>query len=135
MRLKRTHARRSLISLVSMIDVLMILLIFFMVTSTYLNLDMVPMAESADQPAGAAPGGTAVLIRLAADGVAHVQGQPLDAAALTVLLKARLAVDPATPVIVLPSGAASTQALVAVMDVATQAGAAGLRILRLEARP
>jgi hypothetical protein len=32
-------------SLVAMIDVLMILLFFFMVTSTYLDLDMVPLVE------------------------------------------------------------------------------------------
>ena len=31
-----------------MIDVLLIMLVFFMVTSTYLNLDMIPMAQSSD---------------------------------------------------------------------------------------
>ena len=40
--LTRPSRPRALISLVPMIDVMLILLVFFMVTSTYLNLDMIP---------------------------------------------------------------------------------------------
>ena len=61
---------RAVISLVPMIDVLLILLVFFMVTSSYLNLDMIKMVEPAgagapSQPTSAA---TPLMIRLAADG-------------------------------------------------------------------
>ena len=134
--LTRPSRPRALISLVPMIDVMLILLVFFMVTSTYLNLDMIPAvrSEQGGAAARAEPAGT-VMIRLGADGVPTVQGRPLDASALADLLSARLAGEPLTQVLVLPSGAASTQALISVMDVATRAGATRLRVIRLEARP
>lgn len=137
MRIRRSNTRTAQISLVSMIDVLMILLIFFMVTSTYLELGMIPMAEQRDDPARqpvAASGGT-LLIRLGPDGVPRVQGQPQTPQALTALFAAHMATAPAAPVMVLPSGNASAQSLVTVLDLATLSGVQNLRILRLEARP
>lgn len=136
MRLVRPKPPRAMISLVSMIDVLMILLIFFMVTSTYLDLKMVPMAESAEAPGTSAPGSAeTLLIRLGPDGKPRVRGQVLEPPALTALLQSRLASNPATSVIVLPSGQADAQALVALMDAATRAGAVRMQILRLEPGP
>lgn len=139
MQLSRSKPHRSLISLVSMIDVLMIMLVFFMVTSTYLNLDMMPMAENADTPETAPSSGTdasdVVLIRLAEDGTAFVQGRPLAGAQLSGLFADRLAQMPELRVIVLPSGGAPTQALVTLMDTATRAGVSRLRVIRLEALP
>lgn len=139
MQLSRSKPSRSLISLVSMIDVLMILLVFFMVTSTYLNLDMVPMAEKAEDPAFSttSEGGSSdvLLIRLAADGTAFVQGSALADQSLVSLIRQRLVQAPDMQVIVLPSGGATTQALVTLMDGATRAGVTKLRVIRLEARP
>ena len=135
--LKRPAPRRNLVSIVSMIDVMMILLFFFMVTSSYLNLDMVPaLQKSEDAPADAppvpAPGTPAtLLIRIAADGTAVVRGQTLDAAALTAVLKDRLTADPFTPVVLFPSGGAELQALITVMDIVTKAGAVRVRVIRL----
>ena len=136
--LKRPAARRSLISVVSMIDVMMILLFFFMVTSTYLNLDMVPALQKSDAGAGpaSAPGQDATLmIRLAADGRAMVGGQVMAGADLTALLAARIAADPLTPVVLFPSGGAHLQDLIAVMDIVTRAGAVRVKVIRLEAEP
>lgn len=135
---KLGRPRRSgpLISLVPMIDVMLILLVFFMVTSTYLNLDMIPAIRQQERAGGSGPasGGT-VLIRLAADGVPVTQGRALSHDSLSALLTERLADDPLTQVLVLPSGAATTQALITVMDTATRAGAVRLRVIRLEAQP
>ncbi|TDK53030.1 ExbD/TolR family protein [Antarcticimicrobium luteum] len=136
--LKRPTRPRALISLVPMIDVMLILLVFFMVTSTYLNLDMIPAARRAEAP-GAPPSGPGesgtVMIRLGADGVPVLRGRAMGGAALTAALAGVLAETPLAQVIVLPSGAATTQALVSVMDAAAQAGAVRLRVVRLEARP
>ena len=134
--LKRPAPRRSLISVVSMIDVMMILLFFFMVTSTYLNLDMVPALQKSDEAPGpsTSPGeATTLMIRIAADGQAMVGGQTFDAAALSALLKDRLAADPLTPVVLFPSGAAHLQDLIGVMDVVTRSGAVRVRVIRIEA--
>jgi len=139
MRIRRAQAQSAPISLVSMIDVLMILLIFFMITSTYLELGMIPMAGSKDAPlpqsADPAAGGTTLLIRLGPDGTSRVKGRAQDADSLTGLLRAHLARHPGGTVMVLPSGNATAQALVSLLDVVTAAGVQNLRILRLEAAP
>lgn len=137
MTLNRPSRPRALISLVPMIDVMLILLVFFMVTSTYLNLDMIPAVKpsegSADSTAPA-PAGT-LMIRLGADGVPVLRSTGLDQDTLRATLSAAVAEEPLTRVMILPSGAARTQALITVMDTAALAGVTRLRVLRLEASP
>ncbi|NVK14200.1 MAG: biopolymer transporter ExbD [Rhodobacteraceae bacterium] len=137
MTLNRPARPRALISLVPMIDVMLILLVFFMVTSTYLNLDMIPAVKPSE---GAATGGSqspagTLMIRLGADGVPVLRGAELDADTLRSTLSTAVANEPLTQVVILPSGAAQTQALVTVMDAAALAGVTRLRVLRLEAAP
>lgn len=139
MKLTRHHTERPLISLVPMIDVMLILLVFFMVTSTYLNLDMIPFVErSEEMPSAAAdtatgPGST-LLVRIAADGRPHVRGQALEGAALQSFVAARLEDNPFLSVVLLPSTRARTQDLVTAMDLLTSAGVARIRLMQLEAR-
>ena len=139
--IRRRSRPPLLITVVPMIDVLMILLIFFMVTSSYLNLNMVP-AVQADDPTGAEsppPATTTpvptLLVRLGADGVAVIGGQSLDLDGLQSTVAERLQIAPDTPVVVLPSGAADTQSLIALMDRIAQAGATRVKIVRIEAAP
>ena len=142
--LTRPPRPRALISLVPMIDVMLILLVFFMVTSTYLDLDMIPAGARGDQPTNApvaGPGdgsggvGGTLLIRIGADGIPVLRGQPLDGAALAEQLSLRMAEAPLTRVLLLPSPAARTQALVSVMETASAAGVTRLQVVRLEASP
>lgn len=136
--LKRPRPARALISLVAMIDVLLILLVFFMVTSTYLDLDMIP-AVSGEGDTAAAPAETVeampLLIRIGADGQPVIRGRPVSIADLDALLRQRVQDSPAFPVMILPTGVARTQALVAVMDTATNAGVRNVRVIRLEGQP
>ena len=137
MTINRRRRTGPLISLVPMIDVMLILLVFFMVTSTYLNLDMIPAARQQDQsPTQSVTNDTAktIMIRLGADGTPVVRGQPLTLTALGSMVEQILRTEPLSQIMVLPSGAATTQALIAVMDTVTQAGAVRLRVIRLEAR-
>ncbi|KIC06493.1 biopolymer transporter ExbD [Leisingera sp. ANG-M1] len=136
MNINRPARPRALISLVPMIDVMLILLVFFMVTSTYLNLDMIPAVKPSEGTAGSAqaPAGT-MMIRLGADGVPVLRGAALDQDTLRATLSAAVAEEPLTQVVILPSGAAQTQALITVMDTAALAGVTRLRVLRLEASP
>lgn len=140
LRIKRPPPARTGISIVSMIDVMIILLFFFMVTSTYLDLDMVPAVEHSDDPAPVEPStggvpGTTILVRITADGTAAIGGQVLSPDALGAVIRDKLASDPLTPVVILPSGGADMQALITVMDTLTTAGAVRLRVIRLEASP
>lgn len=138
MQLTRVRTPRQLISLVPMIDVMLILLVFFMVTSTYLNLDMIPVVDRAeDAPVSdtaQAPGtASTLLVRIGADGAAYVRGQRLAPPDLSAQVQARMADNPLLSVVLLPSSRASTQALVTTMDTLTSAGATRLRLMRLEA--
>lgn len=122
-----------------MIDVLMILLVFFMITSTYMDLRMMPLAETTDPDAaapGTAPADPRLLVLvLGRDGSVRQGGRSLDAAALQQLVQARLASDPGLEISILPSGQADAQALVALLDALTRAGATRVQVLRLEAPP
>jgi biopolymer transport protein ExbD len=132
MQLKRTKSPQRLISLVSMIDVLLIMLVFFMVTSTYLNLDMIPMAKSSDETASTTPATETqtVMIRLGGDGRTYLQGRPTQLSKLAATLQSR---GSNTSVLILPSARASTQNLVTLLDTLTTAGLTRLRIVQLEA--
>lgn len=135
--LRKTRRAGPLISLVPMIDVMLILLVFFMVTSTYLNLDMIPAVQqqssASETPALPGRAGT-VLVRLAADGVPVAQGQRHSQSSLGAMFEALISDAPLTQVLILPTGATRTQALISVMDTATSAGVTRLRVIRLEAR-
>ncbi len=133
--LNRRIPPKALISLVPMIDVMLILLVFFMVTSTYLNLDMIPALRPSD---GAAKPTTTsdlrLMIRIQADGRPNLRGETLSPQDLDRVLAQALAKDPSTQLVILPSGSAPTQALISVMDQSATAGVQNMRVLRLEAR-
>lgn len=138
MKLARRQSDRPLISLVPMIDVMLILLVFFMVTSTYLNLDMIPVVRRSDDGAAAAqpgPAGSTVMVRIGADGQTYLRGRALAPRELAGAISGRLADNPLLSVILLPSTQATTQHLVTAMDTLTRAGATRIRLMRLEAQP
>ncbi len=139
MRLNRKRRVGMIISVTPLVDVMMILLVFFMVTSTYLDLDMIPLVGG-DRPGGRAEApvpveqvqqGSSLLVRLAADGRVYVSGEQVGLDGLRALVQIRVATRPSTPVLVLPSGAASTQALVSLMDAIALAGGRNVRVVRL----
>ena len=139
MRLNRKKRVGMIISVTPLVDVMMILLVFFMVTSTYLDLDMIPLVGG-DRPGGDRPApvpvervqqASSLLIRLAADGRVYVSGEQVSLAGLSSLVQIRLTTRPTTPILVLPSGAATTQALVSLMDAIALAGGTNVRVVRL----
>lgn len=133
--LSRRPRPQALISLVPMIDVMLILLVFFMVTSTYLNLDMIPALRPAEAAAEAGPAPeTRLMIRIQADGRPNLRGKALSSQEFSQILAQALVTDPSTQLLILPSGSAPTQALITVMDLSATAGVQNMRVLRLEAR-
>ncbi|NNE52597.1 MAG: biopolymer transporter ExbD [Sulfitobacter sp.] len=138
--LKRTRPPKALISLVPMIDVMLILLVFFMVTSTYINLDMIPALQRTEGNAPAtetteATQSPVLMVRIGADGQVAVRGQNLGPVELERLFAERFKVDPDQRLLILPSGAANMQALVSVMDSATASGLTRVQVIRLESSP
>ena len=150
MRIARRPRTGLIISVTPLVDVMLIMLIFFMVTSSYLDLDMIPViggegqaearigdgAETAPVPPPAALERTrrlGLLVRLDGGNRVLVSGQVTDFPALAAMVAAHRATRPTAPVLVLPSGEASTQALVTLMDALAAAGAGDVRIVRFDA--
>lgn len=141
MRVALPRPQKAIISLVPLVDVLLIMLVFFMVTSTYLDLDMIPAAERAEEETTATPdlaaaeGPGMLLIRLAPDGRPWLRGRAMDTEELRVALEAHRRTGPEAAVSLLASPRADVQALVAVMDAVTDAGLTRLRVLRTTEAP
>jgi len=121
-----------------MIDILMIMLVFFMVTSTYFNLSMLPLVQTEDTAAtaqspkaGEAARGP-LLLRLTGESEIMFQGERLNADALRQRLMDVVQVSPGVQVLVLPSPRASVQALVSALDTATAAGVTRVRLVQLD---
>ena len=154
MRLARRRRLGPLISMTPLIDVMFILLVFFMVTSTFLDLDMIPLVGAARSgaetsgtaaPKTVAPGTLAaekgtlseagsLMVRLSAEGRTIVSGREVDGAGLRTMVATRVAAGSSKPILVLSSGFATTQSLVSLLDLLARAGAQDVRIVRIEAQ-
>ncbi len=132
MKLKRRKRNGTLITMTPLVDVMLILLVFFMVTSSYLDLNMIPMVDRGEDVQNPTQSqgnvGATLLIRIGSDGQARFRGQPLGVAALAAAMQE----TPDARVLILPSGFADVQALVGVIELATAAGVTNLRVVRLE---
>ena len=135
--LKRSRLRH--LSLVPLVDVMLILLVFFMVTSTYLDLDFLPVVERSDGIAlpdvpdvKNANGSASLLVRVRPDGQFAVRGRVLDQDELAAFLASQTENLASVRVILLPSGSAPVQALVNAIEAAATAKVRTLRVVRLE---
>ncbi|MEM1432154.1 MAG: biopolymer transporter ExbD [Pseudomonadota bacterium] len=141
MALVRPRSPSARVSLVPLIDVLFILLVYFMVTSVYLDLDMIPAGGTEEDPQTPAPpieanapsDVSSLLLRIDAAGRALLRGQALEPDALLRTLEAEMASRPGLTVMVLPSPVAPVQSLATVLDVVTEAGVRDTRLIRIEA--
>lgn len=125
-RLERQNRPLPVVSIIPLVDVLLILLVFFMVTSTFLNLDMLPMSEPARE-GQSEPGGTrTVLLRVMPGGSLATGGRTIAPDEIETFLStqsdARL--------LLLPSPQADVQALVRVLDSAARLGLSSVSVLQ-----
>lgn len=118
MRLAPAARRRRGLNLTPMIDVVFLLLVFFMLVSRFGQLDGVPLALAG----GSAPGwsGAPRLVDVRPDGLS-LNGSPREAAELIADLR-RLMPAPDAPVVLRPQDGADVQRLVAVIDLLRAAG-------------
>ncbi len=125
MKLRRKRGDEPEVSLAPLIDVVFLLLIFFMVTTTFVHEQRIdvslPVAGSGQQVE------TQERVRVAVDanGAYDVNGQKLGAndSALALALGAAARAAPKVPLLLIEAdGRASHQAVVTVMDTAAQVG-------------
>ena len=113
--------RRRPISLTPLIDVVFILLLFFMLASNFQqwrSMKLTASSKSAASPSDA----KALVLKVAADGTLELDGRPLASAELAAVLAPHLRRDPAQSVVVRPADALPLQTLVNTFDRLAAAG-------------
>ena len=141
MKFRRNRQRENVdINLASLIDVVFVLLLFFVVTTTFtretqLRVEL-PEAASAEQ--APADQGKLVEITISAEGVYSVNNHLLpksDLATLTEALLKESAGDTKLPLAISADGKTPHQAVVTAMDAAGKLGFSHLRMTTVEAAP
>ena len=120
--------RRALISLTPLIDVVFILLVFFMLASNFLewrSINLNAPAESSGR--GSSIEGT-LLVEIRTDGI-RMAGMPLSLDELVEKVGTQLSKNPDRGVFVKPAPAISLQETVTVLDALTVAGATNLSLI------
>lgn len=122
--------RRAVISLTPLIDVVFILLIFFMLASSFLNWRSIELAA----PAQAVPGAShddALSVRLHADGL-MINGAVVTLDDLTVQVQEHLIAAPEGRVLVEVTPGVPLQDAITVVDRLAAVGAVDLSLVRVE---
>ncbi|MGH7565151.1 MAG: ExbD/TolR family protein [Gemmatimonadota bacterium] len=124
MRLEKGRRRKALINVTSLIDVVFLLLIFFVVTSTFLErpgIDLtLPEAGTGETEV------SVVTVRIVADGQVFVGPEAVPLESLAGVLEARLRAEETTDVTLEADRSVPHGRVVAAMDAARRAGARGL---------
>ena len=123
----KAKRRRATISLTPLIDVVFILLVFFMLASSFLDWRSIDL----DPPAKAGTGGGlkgAMLIEIQRDGL-RLAGRDMSLEALQRKLTTRLAEDPTQRVLVKAGGDVRLQRTVSVLDVLAGTGVSNLSLI------
>ncbi len=120
--------RRAAISLTPLIDVVFILLVFFMLASSFLDWRAIDLDAPARAGGGASLEG-ALLVELRPDGI-RLSGETVSLAGLAERAAAAVAERPEQKVLVWPSEGVPLQDTVLVLDRLTAAGVAQLSLIR-----
>ncbi|MEX0732327.1 MAG: biopolymer transporter ExbD [Aquisalimonadaceae bacterium] len=124
--------RRQLIGLTPLIDVVFILLIFFMLASSFSNWQSISLGVPGEGRAPAADSETLV-VRVLADGSLEVDGDRIDSDALVSRFRVLFAADPQRTVVVRPDDGVTLQRIVTVVEHLNEAGGNRITLSR-EAR-
>ena len=128
----RRRGRRPLISLTPLIDVVFILLVFFMLASSFLDWRSIDLTAPSPTVAGSATEGS-LLVEVRADGV-RLSGAPVSLDELAARVGERLVLDADQRVLVRPAAGVPLQEVVAVLDRLADAGVVDLSLIRDPAR-
>lgn len=122
----RTGRRRRLISLTPLIDVVFILLLFFMLASSYLDWRTIQLNAST---ATGSTSEAALLVEIR-DGGLRLSGEAVTRNDLAMRLAERLERKPDQRVLVRPEDGVSLQDAVTVLDLIAAAGVSDLSLIR-----
>ncbi|WP_028694931.1 ExbD/TolR family protein [Pseudomonas cremoricolorata] len=139
MKFRRNRQRENVdINLASLIDVVFVLLLFFVVTTTFTRENQLRVELPESVSASAAPAGQERLVEItiSAEGVYSVNNNLLpksDLATLTEAVQRASAGDNTLPLLISADGKTPHQAVVTAMDAAGKLGFSQLRMTTVEA--
>lgn len=126
----RVRSRRPLVSLTPLIDVVFILLVFFMLASSFSTERVIQMLTPADtEPAQPGEAGAA-LVRVGPDGGVDLNGEPVTEAELAQQVGAWSVSEAPRRYLVQPAPGVTTQQAVAVVDLLKSSGAESVTLIR-----
>jgi len=117
------------INVTPMLDVVFILLIFFIVTTSFVKETGLELSGPSGAPPQEAPREEGpIVVRIDSTGVISVRGRMLEPRAVAANLEREKAEKPQSPLIVAAHPEADTEALVAVLDAARAVGIESVRV-------
>jgi len=128
--LKPKQRREASIDIAPLMDMVFILLIFFIVTSTFTRETGVEVSKPQAQTASQLEKEN-ILIAITRDGTIHIDERQVDLAGLSDVLKGILAKNPEREAVLIADKNAITERLVAVIDACTLAGVKKVSIAAL----
>ncbi|MAI91408.1 biopolymer transporter ExbD [Ponticaulis sp.] len=127
MRGRTRKAEESEVDLTPMLDIVFILLIFFIVTATFIKenaIDLTPPPPAPpDQPVNPVP---TILIRITEDSMVRVDGRLSDIGSVRAAIERRIAEDPESAVLVQAHPLARNSLVIMIVDQARSAGVEGV---------
>ena len=128
LKLRTRSRRRAYISLTPLIDVVFILLIFFMLASSFLDWRAIELRAPAT--AGTEGGQTgALLLRVGADGGLDLNGRPVAEPALADRLRRAAAERPDAHLLIQPADGVAMQRAIDLLDQARSAGLSRVQLI------
>lgn len=128
----KAGADEAEVDMTPMLDIVFIMLIFFIVTATFVNergLDVT--RPDSDEPPPESKSVT-ILIEITEAGTISMEGRTIDMRAVRANVERLIAENPDSSVVVQADPQSESNLLVGVMDQARQAGAAGVSIAELQ---
>lgn len=120
--LRPSPRRRVVVSLTPLIDVVFILLVFFMLATSFADWRGIGTSTTPAGPVAGSAGAGAVLVDLRADGSLRLSGEPVDEATLLARLGDWRADDPARPILLRTATGVPFRDLVGLLDRLAGAG-------------
>jgi len=121
--------RRSLISLTPLIDVVFILLVFFMLASNFLEWRSINLNAPAESTGRGSSIEGSILVEIRADGL-RLSGLPISIEDLSGKISDHLKTSPDRGIFVKPAPSITLQETVSILDVLTAAGASNISLIK-----
>lgn len=133
MKRKRRSDEEAEINITPMLDIVFIMLIFFIVTTSFVRESGIEMNRAASSPTQTEDASKAIFVRIEDDGRIFVRNRPTDIRLVRANIQSSLAAMPGAPVVVAASRNSDAGILVRVVDQARVAGAGQVSMVALAA--